>query len=230
VPCPVGRGCVSSFPMRLFPCLLLGGAVLATPGCTSSRAASEPAHGELSALSAASRPDATLCEHHVPQENCTRCNPELIPRFKAAHDWCGEHGVPESQCFQCHPDLSFEPLPTLAAEADLKRLSLQGEDVGELAAHAVAGKVTVFDFYADWCGPCRKVDAHMFGLINQRQDIAYRKLNVVSWETPLAKHYLASVPSLPYLMVYGRDGRPVRSVSGLDLAALDAAITEGASR
>jgi thiol-disulfide isomerase/thioredoxin len=161
---------------------------------------------------------------------CTRCNPELVSRFKAVKDWCGEHGVPESQCFECHPDLSFEPLPTLGPDADLKKLSLQGEDVPDLTPHAVAGKVTVFDFYADWCAPCRKVDAHMFTLLNQRPDVAYRKLNVVSWETPLAKRYLAGVPNLPHLVIYGRDGRPVRSVTGLDLAALDAAIAEGASR
>ncbi|HYH98072.1 thioredoxin family protein [Hyalangium sp.] len=216
--------------MRLFKPLILGGAVLAAISCASSRPASEPAHGELSSLSAASRPDAAFCEHRVPQEACTRCNPGLIPRFKAANDWCGEHGVPESQCFQCHPDLSFEPLPTLAAEADLKQLSLQGEDVPELTPHAVPGKVTVFDFYADWCPPCRKVDAHMFVLLNQRQDVAYRKLNIVSWETPLAKRYLEGVPNLPHLVIYGKDGRPVRSVTGLDLAALDAAISEGAAR
>jgi thiol-disulfide isomerase/thioredoxin len=216
--------------MRLLTPWILGGAVLAATGCASSRAASEPAHGELSTLSTASRPDATFCEHRVPQEVCTRCNPSLIPRFKASKDWCGEHGVPESQCFECHPDLSFEPLPALAADADLKKLSVQGEDVPDLTAHAVTGKVTVFDFYADWCAPCRKVDVHMHGLLNQRKDIAYRKLNVVSWETPLALRYLASVPNLPYLIIYGRDGRPVRSVTGLDLAALDAAISEGAAR
>jgi thiol-disulfide isomerase/thioredoxin len=216
--------------MRLLTPWILGGAVLAATGCASSHAASEPAHGELSTLSTASRPDATFCEHRVPQEVCTRCNPSLIPRFKASKDWCGEHGVPESQCFECHPDLSFEPLPALAADADLKKLSVQGEDVPDLTAHAVTGKVTVFDFYADWCAPCRKVDVHMLGLLNQRKDIAYRKLNVVSWETPLALRYLASVPNLPYLIIYGRDGRPVRSVTGLDLAALDAAISEGAAR
>jgi thiol-disulfide isomerase/thioredoxin len=208
---------------------LLGGAVLCA-GCASSRAASEPPHGQLSSLSTASHADAAFCEHRVPQETCTRCNPHLVERFKAANDWCGEHGVPESQCFECHPDLSFEPLPTLAAGADLQKLSEKGEDVPDLATHAVQGKVTVFDFYADWCPPCRKVDAHMYGLLNQRADVAYRKLNVVSWETPLAKRYLQGVPNLPHLVVYGRDGKPVRSVTGLDLAALDAAIAEGASR
>ncbi|NVI97451.1 efflux RND transporter periplasmic adaptor subunit [Myxococcus sp. AM009] len=47
------------------------------------------------------------CEHRVPAELCTRCNPDLIDVFKDQDDWCGAHGVPESQCFQCNPDLAF---------------------------------------------------------------------------------------------------------------------------
>lgn len=43
--------------------------------------------------------------HGVPESECTRCNPELIPQFRARHDWCEEHGVPESQCTICHPEL-----------------------------------------------------------------------------------------------------------------------------
>ncbi|WP_309896677.1 thioredoxin family protein [Archangium sp.] len=211
--------------MRLLKSLCLVGGVVAA-GCATS----SPKHGELSALSVAASEDAAFCEHRVPQENCTRCHPELIPRFKEARDWCGEHGVPESQCFLCHPDLSFEPLPVLAPGADLKKLSQAGEDVPELESHAVPGKVTVFDFYADWCPPCRKVDAHMFGLLNARGDVAYRKLNVVAWDSPLAKRHLAQVENLPYLVVYGKDGKLVRAVPGLNLEALDAAIKEGASR
>jgi thiol-disulfide isomerase/thioredoxin len=212
--------------------LFLGGAVLVTAGCASSRSATstEAPHGQLSSLSVASSPNAELCEHRVPRETCTRCNPHLVEKFKAAKDWCGEHGVPESQCHTCHPDLSFDPLPALAEGADLRRLSEAGEDVPELGSHAVKGKVTVFDFYADWCGPCRSVDAHMYGVLNGRTDVAYRKLNVVSWDTPVAKRYLGGVPNLPFLIVYGKDGREVARVTGLDLDALDKAIADGGSR
>jgi thiol-disulfide isomerase/thioredoxin len=212
--------------MRILPSLLLAGAVLTSAGCAASRSP----HGQLSTLSVATHPDAAFCEHRVPQEACTRCNPHLVERFQAANDWCGPHGVPESQCFLCHPDLSFEPLPALAPGADLRQLSARGEDVPELASQAVPGKVTVFDFYADWCPPCRQVDAHMYRVLNQRPDVAYRKLNIVSWESPLARRHLHGVPSLPHLVVYGKDGRPVRAITGLNLSALDAAISEGAAR
>ncbi len=171
-----------------------------------------------------------LCDHQVPEKVCTRHHPELIPKFKAVNDWCPEHDRPESQCLICHPDLAFEALPKLPDGADVKWLAREGEDIASLDEHAVAGKVTVFDFYADWCAPCRNVDRHLFGLIAKGQDLAVRKLNVFSWETPLAKRHLANTPNLPLLVVFGKDGKRVESISGFDLVALDAAIAAGAAR
>lgn len=52
-------------------------------------------------------------EHGVPESVCTRCNAELIPKFKAQGDWCETHGLPKSQCVTCDPAL-FEKLQALA--------------------------------------------------------------------------------------------------------------------
>lgn len=185
--------------------------------------------GTVSDLSRVEGP-ATFCDHKVPEQVCTRHHPELIPKFKAVNDWCGEHSVPESQCFLCHPDLTFEALPKLRDGADLAVIAKAGEDVGELSTHAVPSKVTVFDFYADWCAGCREVDLQAYKLLNSRDDVAVRKLNVVDWDTPLARRHLADVKGLPFVLVYGKDGKLVRRIEGLDLAALDAAITEGAAK
>lgn len=203
---------------------------LAAAVCLACASSPPGSHGTITTLSAATSPDYERCPHKVPKEVCTRCNPALVPKFKAAKDWCPDHGVPESQCFDCHPDLTFEPVPPLPAGADLVELSKAGEDVPSLDQHAVPGKVTLFDFYAVWCAPCRRIDAHVFAMLGRRSDVAVRKLNVVSWETPLAARYLGDVTSLPYLVVYGKDGRRVREVAGLDLEALDRAIAEGGAR
>ncbi len=183
--------------------------------------------GTVTTLSAAKTANYEVCQHKVPKEVCTRCHPELIPKFKAAHDWCPPHQVPESQCFECHPDLNFDPLPPLPAGADLREISKQGEDVAKLEDHLAPGKVTLFDFYAVWCGPCRKIDAHVFPLLGHGKDLAIRKLNVVDWESPITARYLKDQPSLPYVLVYGRKGRRVAAIAGLDLEALDRAIAEG---
>jgi thiol:disulfide interchange protein len=135
--------------------------------------------------------------------------------------------VPESQCFDCHPDLTFEPLPELPPDADIAWIARRGEDVPSLDVHAVKGKVTVFDFYADWCAACRKVDGHVFKkLAAGDKTLAYRKLDIVEWESALAERYLRNVPSLPYLVVYGPDGKRFKALHGADLPALDRAIAE----
>lgn len=183
-------------------------------------------HGKLSELSRVEG-EIVLCEHQVPEKVCTRHHPELIPMFKRVGDWCAPHEVPESQCHPCHPDLSFEPLPKLDENADIAWLSEAGEDVPDLDAHAVVGKVTVFDFYAEWCAACRKIDGHVYEkLASGDETFAYRKLNIVDWESPLAQRYVKDVPSLPYLVVYGKDGKKRAAIHGADVKALDRVIAD----
>lgn len=50
-------------------------------------------------------------EHEVPESQCTRCNADLIPAFKATNDWCPEHGLPESQCKICNPEIVIRRPP-----------------------------------------------------------------------------------------------------------------------
>lgn len=46
-------------------------------------------------------------EHEVPETQCTRCDPSLVPAFQAANDWCAEHGLPMSQCTIHNPNLKI---------------------------------------------------------------------------------------------------------------------------
>jgi thiol-disulfide isomerase/thioredoxin len=202
--------------LRLFPLVLL-------LGCASTSSQ----HGTASTLTVAAAGEP-LCAHRVPERVCTRHHPELTAGFKKLGDWCAEHDVPESQCLICHPDLTFEPLPSLQQSADLAWLTKTGDAVGALESHAVKGKVTVFDFYADWCAPCRKVDLHVYALLNQRADVAVRKINVISWDSAAAQEHLANAASLPFVVVFDKRGQKLKTVTGLELNQLDLAIEEAA--
>lgn len=46
-------------------------------------------------------------EHGVPETQCTRCDPSLVPAFQAANDWDAEHGLPMSQCMIHDPNLKI---------------------------------------------------------------------------------------------------------------------------
>lgn len=108
--------------------------------------------------------------------------------------------------------------------SDVVTVVTNGADVSDVAAHVVKGKVTVFDFSATWCGPCRKIDEFMVKQLTGHTDLAYRRFDIGDWDTPLAQHYLAKIPQLPYVIVYDKAGNPIDRITGVDLARLDRAI------
>jgi thiol:disulfide interchange protein len=110
-------------------------------------------------------------------------------------------------------------------EVDVATISRAGEEV-KLEQHLAAGKITVFDFYADWCEPCVIIDQELFSIVTRHGDVAVRKVNVVDWDTPVAARYLSRVPELPYLIVYAPDGRRVASLTGVRVPALRKAIAQ----
>ena len=46
----------------------------------------------------------------------------------------------------------------------------------------------------------------------------------------LAQRYVKTVPSLPFLVIHGADGRRVATLHGADLAALDAALAKAGAQ
>ena len=86
---------------------------------------------------AASAVDAGMCaEHGIAEAICTKCNPKLIPIFKAKGDWCEEHGFPESACPICHPERGGQPAVGIAedgAPPDGAKVCLKAKDVAKKA-------------------------------------------------------------------------------------------------
>lgn len=94
----------------------------------------------------------------------------------------------------------------------------------DITQHFVEGKITIIDFYAPWCGPCRVLDKHLNTILKEQSDVAVRKLNIVTWETPLAKKYSDRITSLPHVFIYDAKGKEVASISGLEPEQIQAAI------
>ena len=70
--------------------------------------------------------------------------------------------------------------------------------------------ISLLDFYADWCGPCRMVLPLVDEIAAEREDLLVGKINVN--ENPdLAREF--GVLSIPTLVVM-KDGKVINKVSG----------------
>ena len=110
--------------------------------------------------------------------------------------------------------------------ADIKTLrpSDANLDIQELV---VKGRVTVIDFFAVWCGPCRVVDSVVKEMMSNSPDITYRRIDIGTWSSAISKRYLGKVPQLPYVIVFDKSGQRLDDISGLDLVRLKSAIERG---
>jgi thiol-disulfide isomerase/thioredoxin len=118
---------------------------------------------------------------------------------------------------------AYRPTEPYTQGADVATLSQDGSAVGPLDKLRVAGKYTVFDVYADWCGPCRVVDQRLRDIAGARPDVAVRKLNVVDFDTPLARELGPRLESLPYVIVFTPTGKRT-DITGTDFPKLDKAL------
>ncbi len=81
-----------------------------------------------------------------------------------------------------------------------------GEEV-DLVAHAVAGKYTIYDFYADWCPPCRVLDVQLRDIAARHDNVAVRKVDIIDWTSAVVRQH--EVMSLPHIVLFGPDGREI---------------------
>lgn len=98
-------------------------------------------------------------------------------------------------------------------------------------ADAVSDSLTVVDFWASWCGPCRAMAPQFERAAELRPQYRFAKVNVDN-EPELAGRY--GIQSIPTLLVL-RDGEPVAAQAGLVPAeplveALDRLAAAGADK
>jgi thiol-disulfide isomerase/thioredoxin len=101
-----------------------------------------------------------------------------------------------------------------------------GEQV-DINQHLAFGNVTVVDFYADWCGPCRRLSPGLEQLARNDPQIALRKIDIGNWKTAIVQQF--NVRSIPQVNVYDRSGRLVGTVFGGDLEKVKSYVAQAKS-
>ena len=75
----------------------------------------------------------------------------------------------------------------------------------------VQSGITLIDFFAEWCGPCKMVAPIIEELANEEQDVKIAKADVDTCQQLAMQHQITSVPT----MVLYKDGKEVNRLLGV---------------
>jgi thiol-disulfide isomerase/thioredoxin len=117
--------------------------------------------------------------------------------------------------FEGEERADLKPLPEdVVARLDIAPAS-RGEKI-DVARVVVPGKVTLVDYWAEWCGPCRVLEGRLQRLVMGNPKVAVRRVDVGKWDNAAAKQATSEfrVESLPYVRVYDAGGKFVGAQTG----------------
>jgi len=117
-----------------------------------------------------------------------------------------------------------------AERAKLDIRTITRGDAVDLEEHLVTGKVTIFDYYADWCGPCLLLARDLEQLMVAQSDVAVRKIDIVTWQSEAARQATREfkLKGIPYVRVYGPRGQFLGAVPGNDIEKIRALLPRAA--
>lgn len=91
----------------------------------------------------------------------------------------------------------------------------KGGDTFNVATSWVAGKVTVIDFWAEWCKSCKALGKELDALAATEDKLAIRKVEVPTMDTAVAKQHLPGITAMPNVWIYDRYGTLIHKLSGI---------------
>jgi len=108
----------------------------------------------------------------------------------------------------------FAPLPPEQL-AKLDIAVYDGKSKLDVDKALAPGKITLVDFYADWCGPCTVLERRLERYMAAHPNVALRRVDIGKWNNAAARQATAlGATALPYVRVYARDGKFARAVTG----------------
>jgi len=78
----------------------------------------------------------------------------------------------------------------------------------------VPGKVTVIDYWAEWCKPCKAITRLLKDMVKKHPNLAVRKAELTDFDCALAKEHLQGVPKIPVVRIYDDKGQLVVNLVG----------------
>lgn len=117
--------------------------------------------------------------------------------------------------------------PRVLTEIDREKLDIltvTHGDAIDVRDYLAENKFTLVDYYADWCAPCRVLEPLLEGLLLKYDNVAIRRVDIVSWYSDMAKRASKDfrLQGIPYVQVFGPDGKLLGFSMGLTVKPIEA--------
>lgn len=143
------------------------------------------------------------CKREEKWENICPCKDALREIVRNGKCICGLFVMPETM------KKTIEPI---------KHLDVELEDAIKLGKMVVdkdiekmlgLGKVTILDFYAEWCGPCRRLGEVLEKI--KDEDVVVKRIDVDK-DAGLSDRFC--INAVPFVAVFDKNGKPFSAFSG----------------
>ena len=78
----------------------------------------------------------------------------------------------------------------------------------------VPGKVTIVDYHAAWCAPCRLLTPRLERLARAREDVVLVRVDVSDWDDARLRERVPGATGLPVVEVWDAEGRLLQRLQG----------------
>jgi thiol-disulfide isomerase/thioredoxin len=97
-----------------------------------------------------------------------------------------------------------------ASSVDPIQVIAQGQEI-DVTKHLVPGRITVVDFYSEYCPPCKRIAPYLEKLHAKGGEVAVLKVDInrpghkgIDWASPVARQY--KLRSIPHFQIYDAEG------------------------
>lgn len=105
----------------------------------------------------------------------------------------------------------IEPKPNFLTQGRMVKIISESSDIPQQGA-------VVIDFFATWCGPCKRIAPAFEKLAESLQTIVFLKVDVDEAPELVNQFDVSVMPTFVFL----KDGKEIKRVEGADMAGLEA--------
>lgn len=102
------------------------------------------------------------------------------------------------------------PAPVKPKSGTTPAVAISGGQAFAVSEVLVPNKITIIDYFAEWCVPCIALGEELDAYITTNPDVVVQRVDIVDWDSPAVAGHIQSERGIPILDIYDAHGKFVQ--------------------